>query len=237
MSSSWISSNLSPSVSLSPVKCTWLHGFTSHLKVHTCTRQGTVVAGLTAARQFSSDTTLSLPWTNWTHDTALRATPRSQDTEQGDVLNTLHLDKWHWLLSHFAFEKRKKECFCLSGVMYLAGQLWVLHETTAVGSGKSLHSESSTTSSSPSVSLAQYSTLLATPPPHVTLQTPCLECHLVLEKVFCCYYLQTLILRHLFSLNVYRVAKSSQKSTRYLVQILLLILNQYVALWNNVKGS
>lgn len=89
------------------MKCTWLHGFTSHLKVHTCTRQGTVVAGLTAARQVSSDTTLSLPWTNWTHDTALRATPRSQDTEQGDVLNTLHLDKWQWLLSHFAFGKKR----------------------------------------------------------------------------------------------------------------------------------
>lgn len=134
MSSSWISSNLSPSVSLSPVKCTWLHGFTSHLKVHTCTRQGTVVAGLTAARQFSSDTALSLPWTNWTHDTALRATPRSQDTEQGDVLNTLHLDKWHWLLSHFAFEKKKKSVFVYlvwctslgSCGCYMKPLLWVL---------------------------------------------------------------------------------------------------------------
>ena len=165
------------------MRCTWLHGFTSHLKVHTCTRQGTVVAGLTAARQFSSDTTLSLPWTNWTHDTALWATPRSQDTEQGDVLNTLHLDKWQWFfLGNFAFENKKKSVFVYLCVMYLAGQLWVLHETTAVGSGKSLHSESSTTSSSPSVSLAQYSTLLATPPPHVTLQTPCLECHLVITK-------------------------------------------------------
>lgn len=67
-------------------------------------------------------------------------------------------------------------------VIYLAGQLWVLQETTAVGLGKLLHSESSTTSSSPSVSPAQYSTLLATPPPHVTLQTPCLERHLVVMK-------------------------------------------------------
>ena len=97
------------------MRCTWLHGFTSHLKVHTCTRQGTVVAGLTAARQFSSDTTLSLPWTNWTHDTALWATPRSQDTEQGDVLNTLHLDKWQWFfLGNFAFENKTKKCFCSS---------------------------------------------------------------------------------------------------------------------------
>lgn len=72
-------------------------------------------------------------------------------------------------------------CVCLC-VTCLAGQLWVLHETTAVGLGKSLHSESSTTSSSPSVPPAQYSTLLATPPPHVTLQTPCLERHLVVIK-------------------------------------------------------
>lgn len=49
----------------------WLHGFTSHLKVQTCSRQGTVVAGLTPVRQLSSGTTLSLPWTNWTQDTVL----------------------------------------------------------------------------------------------------------------------------------------------------------------------
>lgn len=84
-----------------PVTCTWLHGFTSHLKVHTCTRQGTVVAGLTAARQPSSGTTLSFPWTNWTQDTFLWATPRSQDTEQGDVLNTFHLDEWRWWWDDF----------------------------------------------------------------------------------------------------------------------------------------
>lgn len=77
-----------------PVKCTWLQGFTSHLKVHTCTRQGTVVAGLMAARQLSSGTTLSAPLMNWTQDTVLWATPRSQDTEQGDVLTTFHLDQW-----------------------------------------------------------------------------------------------------------------------------------------------
>lgn len=71
---------------------------------------------------------------------------------------------------------------CLSA-NHLAGQLWLLHATTGVGLGNSLHPESSTTtSSSPSVSIAQYSTLLATPPPHVTLQTPCLERHLVVAK-------------------------------------------------------
>lgn len=67
-------------------------------------------------------------------------------------------------------------------VFYLAGQLCVLHETTAAGFGKSLHSESSTNTSSPSVSKAQYSTLVATPPPHVTLQTPCWERHLVVTE-------------------------------------------------------
>lgn len=75
---------------------TWLHGFTSHLKVQTCTKQGTVMAGLTAAWQFSSATMLSLPWINWTQDTTLWATPRSQETEQGNVLNTFHLAKWQW---------------------------------------------------------------------------------------------------------------------------------------------
>lgn len=59
------------SAHMCPVKGTWLHGFTSHLKVHTCTRQGTVVAGLTAARQLSSGTTLSVAWMNWTQDTVL----------------------------------------------------------------------------------------------------------------------------------------------------------------------
>lgn len=54
-----------------PVKCTWLHGFTSHLKMHTRTRQGTVVAGLMAAWQLSSGTTLSALWMNWTQDTVL----------------------------------------------------------------------------------------------------------------------------------------------------------------------
>lgn len=78
-------------------------------------------------------------------------------------------------------------------VLHLAGQLWLLHETTAVGLGKSLHSESSTTSSSPSLSPAQYSTLLATPPPHVTLQTPCLECHLVVLKMVAAVIFKPLI--------------------------------------------
>lgn len=73
-------------------------------------------------------------------------------------------------------------CVCLC-LIYLAGQLWLLHETTAVGLGKSLHSESSTTSSTPSLSRAQYSTLLATPPPHVRLQTPCLLRHLVVKNI------------------------------------------------------
>lgn len=95
------------------MKCTWLHGFTSHLKVQTCTRQGTVVAGLTAARQFSSGTTLSVPWTNWTQDTVLWATPKSQDTEQGDVLNTFHLDQWQVF---FFFFNNSAFCKNLSGI-------------------------------------------------------------------------------------------------------------------------
>lgn len=67
-------------------------------------------------------------------------------------------------------------------VVHLAGQLWLLHETTAVGLTKWLHSELSNTSSSPSASLPQYSTLLANPPPHVTLHTPCLNRHLAVIK-------------------------------------------------------
>lgn len=59
----------------------------------------------------------------------------------------------------------------------------MLQETTAVGLGKLLQLESSTTSSSPSTSAAQYNTRFATPPPHVTLQTPCLERHLVVIKI------------------------------------------------------
>lgn len=53
------------------VGCTWLHSCTSHLKVQTCTRQGTVVAGLTTEWQFASATALSVPLTNWTQDTVL----------------------------------------------------------------------------------------------------------------------------------------------------------------------
>lgn len=63
-------------------------------------------------------------------------------------------------------------------VAHLAGQLWPLHGTTAVGLTEWLHSEFCNTSSSPSASLPQYSTLLANPPPHVTLHTPCLNRHL-----------------------------------------------------------
>lgn len=59
------------SVTLSPVSGTWLQGFTSHLKVQTCTRQGTLVAGLAPARQFSSAAALSVPLMNWTQDTVL----------------------------------------------------------------------------------------------------------------------------------------------------------------------
>lgn len=70
---------------------TWLHPFISHLMVQTCTRQGTVVAGLTAAWQLSSATAPSVPLMNCTQDTVLRATPRPQDAEQGEVLDTFHL--------------------------------------------------------------------------------------------------------------------------------------------------
>lgn len=178
----------------SPLTCTWLHGFTSHLKVQTWTRQGTVVAGLTPAWQFESRTTLSLPWTDWTQDTVLRARPKSHDTEQGDVCITFHLDVWQVQSDDFAFTNADVRCtyVCLC-VIYLAGQLWVWHETTAVGLGKSLHSESSTTFSTPSVSWAQYSTLLATPPPHVTLQTPCLVRHLVVKNITLLPYFESLL--------------------------------------------
>lgn len=168
---------------------TWLHGFTSHLKVQTCTKQGTVMAGLTAAWQFSSATMLSLPWINWTQDTTLWATPRSQETEQGNVLNTFHLAKWQWWgVRYFFCCCRNRFQVCILCDLHLAGQLWVLHDTTAVGLGKLLHSESSTTTSSPSASRAQYSTLFATPPPHVTLQTPCLERHLVVTRKISCNF-------------------------------------------------
>lgn len=172
-------------------KRTWLHGFTSHLKVQTCTKQGTVVAGFTAAWQVSSGTALSLPWMNWTQDTVLCATPRAQDTEQGDVAKTFHLDglQWQWDAVVFGEIVRVFMQECLN-VIYLAGQLLVLHETTAVGLGESPHSVSSTTTSSPSVSRAQYSTLLATPPPHVTLQTPCLERHLLVENILLLLFCQ-----------------------------------------------
>lgn len=118
---------------LSPVECTWLHGFTSHLKVQTCTRQGTVVAGLTAAWQFTSGTTFSLPWMNWTQETVLWATPKSQDTEQGDVLNTFHLDKWQWYSNHYAFANIKfwhvHVCVCCTLLgscgCYMKPLLWV----------------------------------------------------------------------------------------------------------------
>lgn len=164
------------------MKCTWLHGVTSHLKVQTCTRQGTVMAGLTAARQVSSETTLSFPLINWTQDTVLWATTKPQDTEHGNVLRTFHLEKFKvgMKLSGTCGNYFKHVLIVL--IVYLAGQLWVLHVTTAAGLGKSWHSISSITTSSPSISLAQYSTLLATPPPHVTLQTPCLERHLVVRK-------------------------------------------------------
>ena len=71
---------------------TWFQSFTSHLKVHTCTRQGTVVAGLTAAWHLSSDTSLSSPWIYSTQETCLLANPRSQDVVQAPVLSTLHLE-------------------------------------------------------------------------------------------------------------------------------------------------
>lgn len=95
----------------------------------------------------------------------------------------------------FAFTDSDVRCtyVCLC-VIYLAGQLRVWHDTTAVGLGKSLHSKSSTTFSTLSVSWAQYSTLLATPPPHVTLQTPCLVRHLVVKNIILLSYNESLFL-------------------------------------------
>lgn len=230
------------SVTLSSVSGTWLQGFTSHLKVQTCTRQGTLVAGLTPGWHFSSATALSVPLMNRTQDTALRAMPRSQDAEQGDVRDTFHLpsDTGYFSLEipsnlntqylvhalrdilakqsaalcdsikkvhkiSILFRKTPfssqffnflSDCCCqcahsacfqydsghfrrLMCVFHLAGQLWPLHETTAVGLTEWLQSESSSTSSS---SLPQYRTLLANPPPHVTLHAPCLKRHLVVIK-------------------------------------------------------
>lgn len=106
---------------LFPGKCTWLHGFTSHLKVQTWTRQGTVVAGLTAAWQFSSRTALSLPWTYWTQDTSLWATPKSQDTEQADVLVTLHLNKQQEKRVYFVDSKTDVRCWYICVWVTLLG--------------------------------------------------------------------------------------------------------------------